>query len=50
MSSLLFGVDKNDSLTFLGSSVVLIVMVALASFLPSLRAARTDPLSVLRAE
>ena len=50
MSSLLFGVDSHDNLTFLGASAVLIAVVALASFVPSLRAARTDPLGVLRAE
>ena len=50
MTSLLFGVQANDVLTFLGGSAVLLAVVAGASLVPSLRAARTDALSVLRAE
>ncbi len=50
MSSLLFGVQPNDAVTFVGAAAVLGTVVLAAGLLPSLRAARTDPLSVLRAE
>jgi ABC-type antimicrobial peptide transport system permease subunit len=50
MSTLLFGVTPNDGLTFLGASLISILVIAAASLVPSLRAARTDPLRVLRAE
>jgi ABC-type antimicrobial peptide transport system permease subunit len=50
MSTLLFGIKPNDSLTFLGASLMSILVIAAASLIPSCRAARTDPLRVLRAE
>jgi predicted permease len=50
MSSLLFGIQPNDATTFFGAAAVLATVVFAASLLPSLRAARTDPLSVLRSE
>ena len=50
MSSLLFGVRPDDGLTFAGAAFVLMVIVAVASIVPSLRAAQTDALAVLRAE
>ena len=50
MTSLLFGIQANDVFTFLGGSAVLLAVVAGASLVPSLRAARTDALTVLRAE
>jgi ABC-type antimicrobial peptide transport system permease subunit len=50
MSTLLFGVTPNDSLTFLGASLMSILVIAVASLVPSFRAARTDPVRVLRAE
>lgn len=50
MTSLLFGVQANDSVTFLGASLILMAVVAAASFVPSVRAARTDALTVLRTE
>jgi ABC-type antimicrobial peptide transport system permease subunit len=50
MTSLLFGIQADDSATFLGASLVLMGVVAAASSVPSLRAARTDPLVVLREE
>jgi putative ABC transport system permease protein len=50
MTSLLFGVQANDGVTFAAASLILMAVVAAASFVPSLRAARTDPLAVLRAE
>jgi predicted permease len=50
MASLLFDVQANDVMTFVGSSLVLLAVVAAASLLPSIGAARTDPLTVLRVE
>jgi putative ABC transport system permease protein len=50
MRSLLFGVEANDLVTFLGAVLVLMAAIALACVVPSLRATRIDPLSVLRAE
>jgi predicted permease len=50
MSTLLFGVRANDGLTFAGAVLVLMAVIAGASFVPSWLAARTDPLRVLREE
>jgi len=50
MSSLLYGVEPTDPVTF-GVVVAVLVAVALvASYLPALRASRTDPLEALRFE
>lgn len=50
MSSLLYGVEATDPVTF-GVVVAVLVAVALvASYLPALRASRTDPLEALRFE
>jgi ABC-type lipoprotein release transport system permease subunit len=48
--SRLWGVSPTDPMTFVVGSLVLLSAAALASWLPSCRAARTDPLEVLRAE
>jgi ABC-type antimicrobial peptide transport system permease subunit len=48
MSSLLYGVDPLDPLTFLAVPVVLTAVAILATWLPARRAARTDPLAALR--
>ena len=50
MQSLLYGVQAHDALTFFGSALVLLLAIALACIVPSLRATRIDPLAVLRAE
>lgn len=50
LESLLFGVQLIDALTY-GSVVALVVIaVAIASYLPAHRAASTSPLSLLRSE
>jgi predicted permease len=50
MSSLLFGVSGMDPLTYAAVCVLLVIAVALASYLPARRATRIDPLEALRAE
>ncbi len=48
LSSFLVGVSPMDPVTYLGISAVLLVTALLASYLPARRAARIDPLTVLR--
>jgi putative ABC transport system permease protein len=50
MSSILFEVRPNDAVSFLGAVTILAAAVFAAALLPSGRAARTEPLSVLRTE
>jgi predicted permease len=50
MSSLLFGVDAADPMTYALVSLILMAAAALASYLPAVRAAGVDPLEALRAE
>jgi ABC-type antimicrobial peptide transport system permease subunit len=50
VKSLLFGVELHDPLTLAASALLLIVVTIVASLAPALRAARTDPMLVLRSE
>ena len=50
MSSLLFGVSPADPLTYAAVLAALIATAAIASYLPSRRAANVDPVEALRAE
>ena len=50
MSSLLFHVSPGDPITYGAVSIALIATAALASYLPSRRAAAIDPVEALRAE
>jgi ABC-type lipoprotein release transport system permease subunit len=48
--SLLFGVSATDPFTFSAAWFILIVVAALAAFIPSKRAASADPAVALRVE
>jgi putative ABC transport system permease protein len=50
LRGLLFGVAPLDPLSLVGAAVLLVGVSALASCLPARRAARVDPVSVLRSE
>lgn len=50
LSSLLFGVSTHDPLTLLSAASLLIVVSALATYIPARRASRMDPLRALGAE
>ena len=50
MRTLVFGVSTTDPLTFVGLSLFLVVVAAVASYLPARQAARTDPMVALRAD
>jgi putative ABC transport system permease protein len=50
IQTLLFNVQRFDFVAFAGTSVVMLVVALLASYLPALRASRVDPVIALRAE
>jgi ABC-type antimicrobial peptide transport system permease subunit len=50
VESLLWQVQPNDPLTITGVLVLLMAVLAVATLLPALRAAKTDPAVVLREE
>jgi predicted permease len=50
MAGLLFGVSPTDLTTFVGVTVVLVMVALVASYVPALRAMRLDPNSSLHAE
>jgi ABC-type lipoprotein release transport system permease subunit len=50
MSALLFGVSSTDPATYGTVVTVLLVVAALASYLPTRRTAAIDPAEVLRLE
>ena len=50
LSSFLYQLEPTDPVTFVGVSVLLFAVALLASYVPARRAARVDPVKVLRAE
>jgi predicted permease len=50
MSSLLYGVQPTDPITFAAVATLLLAVAFVASYLPASRASRTDPLVALRFE
>lgn len=50
LTSLLYGVTPTDPLTFIGATVLLIVIALFATYVPAWRAARIDPVKSLRVE
>ena len=50
LSSFLYELEPTDPVTFGGVSVMLFAVALLASYVPARRAARVDPVKVLRTE
>jgi putative ABC transport system permease protein len=50
ISTFLFGIDATDPLTFAAVAALLLCVAVAASYLPSRRVLRIDPLIALRAE
>jgi len=50
MNALLYEIESTDPLTFAGAALIVLATSLLASLIPSVRAARVDPLVALRHE
>jgi putative ABC transport system permease protein len=50
LSAFLFGVGASDPLTFGGVALLLLAVALAASYIPSRRALKVDPVIALRAE
>jgi putative ABC transport system permease protein len=47
---MIYGIDRNDPLTYFGVGLLILTAVTIASYLPARRAAAIDPLVALREE
>jgi putative ABC transport system permease protein len=50
MSSLLFGIEPTDAVTYAAAIAAILSAAALASYLPARRASAIDPVETLKAE
>jgi putative ABC transport system permease protein len=50
MDAVLYEVSTTDPLTYAGVSGLLLMVAAAATWIPALRASRTDPMKALQAE
>ena len=50
LTGMLYGVGTSDAATFGGVAVLVLIVAAIASLVPALRAARVEPMQVLRDE
>jgi ABC-type lipoprotein release transport system permease subunit len=50
IASLLYGITPRDPSVFIGTTLLLLVVSALACWIPARRAARLSPLDALRAD
>lgn len=50
LTGMLYGVSRADAITYVTVPALVLTVAALASFLPAARAARLDPMRVLRDE
>jgi putative ABC transport system permease protein len=50
MTALLFGIPPSDPATFAGAVVLALLMSVAGSLVPTIRAVRVTPMSVLKAE